>query len=88
MVGWDGPGGGPFAEVTSTDPNNPGIGNYVVFEGVTGDEFTVTGSAIANGQTDVVGAAINGIQIVVPEPGTLVLLLAGLLLVPLLRRRH
>lgn len=86
---WDGPDGGPFVQVTSTDPDNPGVGNYVVFRDVLGD-FVLTTHSIGKDSGPGTGLPINGMQIV-PEPATVVMLLSGLLvpaLLLLLRRRR
>ncbi len=95
LVDWAGPDGGPFVQVTSTDPNNPGVGNYVVFRGVQGD-FVLTahgmpgdpkqGDPGAKWYQPGNGPPINGIQIVVPEPAALLLLLGALLMLPFFRR--
>ena len=33
---------GTLVQVTSTDPNAPGVGNYVVFQGLSGNSFTLS----------------------------------------------
>ena len=64
---------GTFTQVTGNDTNNPQVGNYAVFEGLTQSDFTLNAVAHVN------GAGITGIQIVsVPEPSTWVLLVMGL----------
>ncbi len=68
-----------YNEITSTDPLNPSVGNYVVFSGLTGTGFVATLTGVANEH----GVALNGFQIV-PEPTAGVLALAGMLLF----RRH
>lgn len=69
--------GGPgtladYEQITSTDPLNPTVGNYVVFSGVTTDTFYVRIVGQAGNQ----GAALNGFEIV-PEPTTMALLGLG-----------
>jgi hypothetical protein len=61
-----------YVPITSTDEFNPTEGNYVVFDGLEGNEFFVRISGVA-GQH---GAALNGFQIV-PEPATMAILAVG-----------
>jgi hypothetical protein len=58
-------------------------GNFMRFEGLTADTFTLTATALAN------GAPVNGIQIVqVPEPSVATLSLATLAVLVGFRRRR
>ncbi len=74
---------GTYVQVTSTDPNSPTTGNYVVFENVSGSGSDLTVSLNLNNWS---GAA--GFQIVeVPEPATMAILAAGGMMMLLPRRR-
>jgi hypothetical protein len=64
-----------YSEITSTDALNPTAGNYVMFTGLTGSDFSASLTGVANE----VGVALNGFQIV-PEPASLLLVAAGLLI--------
>lgn len=66
-----------YVQIDSTDPMNPTDGNYVMFSGLQQDSFYVriSGEAGEDGH----GVALNGFQIV-PEPASVLLVLAGLLL--------
>ena len=70
-----------YTQITSTDPQNPTVGNYVRFTGLTDTSFVAT----MTGMLDEQGVALNGFQIVpVPEPATWLLACGTLLF---LRRR-
>jgi PEP-CTERM motif len=72
----------PSAFKMSTSLDN--VGNYLLFEDVMGPTITITAKAAAPGGA--FRAPINGIEVVVPEPGSLSLL--GLGAVSLLVRRR
>lgn len=67
-----------YAEIVSVDPNDPTIGNYVHFTGLTESSFSVA----LTGTLGTQGVALNGFQIT-PEPASLLLVALG----ALLRRR-
>jgi len=64
-----------YTPITSSDALNPTTGNYVLFTGLTGEDFTAT----LTGNVNEHGVALNGFQII-PEPATLLLVCGGLLL--------
>lgn len=72
-----------YKQIVSTNPLSPTEGNYIRFDGLTGSEFVVRLSGIPG----VHGAALNGFQIVAPEPASLALLGIGGLGLLLHRRR-
>lgn len=79
---------GTFIRATATTLNGVGAqGNYVLFQGVVGDSFTLTGTAMGFRNF------VNGIQIVdtfvaVPEPTTGLLMLVGIAGAAMRRRRE
>lgn len=80
---------GDFTQVplSANSAAAPGDGNYIVFTGLTADEFVLRTEDF--GWTDAFRTVISGVQIVsvVPEPGTLALLGLGGLGLVLMRQR-
>lgn len=66
---------GTFTEVTTPDQ----AGNYIVFSGISGDSFTIVGGGLdVPNRTGMRGIEVVGRRATVPEPGTLLLVAAGL----------
>ena len=70
FLGYSWAGNNTYTQITSTDPANPGGGNYVLFSGNTASSFTL--SYDANPNDAIYDGGVTGIQIVstVPEPAT------------------
>lgn len=80
--------GGTFFQATGTTEATATVnGNYAIFSGLTGSEFTLSVDPSHVG--DIARGAVNGIQIVctsVPEPGSVVLILTAFIAIGFFRK--